>query len=104
MKNFWIDRAMAIIETEILLVKQSAKTKKWFDLMPAKIPVICPEVKKLTRPEHFLPQIGNVHHIRLTKLGIEAVLKIPKKYRKYSLYVLYDNNIKPNEPFWVVLH
>lgn len=99
--NYWMDLSAAIIENEIILVKASSTTKHWFDRMPPKIKAIFPENKPV-HPEDFSPIVGEAHHLRLTKWGIEGVLKAPRRFHRYSNYVLYNQN--QVEPFWVVFH
>jgi len=103
MKNYWIDRSMAIIEEELILVKSTPTTQAWYDRMPKQIPAIYPD--RITPTiSAFGPQIGIAHHMRLSKWGIEGVLKIPRKFFRMSFYVLYEKNQNPNQPFWVVFH
>jgi hypothetical protein len=99
--NYWLDRAMAVVENEVILVKQSSTTQGWFDKMPPTIPAIYPGKKYLGYSD-FSPKIGLAHHLRLTRWGIEGVLKVPRKFHRYPFYVLYDKVQQPNEPFWVV--
>lgn len=102
-KNYWLDRANVMVEEEVILVKQTPTTQAWFDKMPKQIPAIYPDVKYLTIND-FGPQVGIAHHMRLSKWGIEGVLKVPKRYFRMTFYVLYDKVQKPNDPFWVVFH
>lgn len=103
MVNYWLSRADSIYEQEVVLVKSSTETKSWFDKMPHILPVICPEVKQPARPSEFGPKTGIAHHLRYTRFGIEAVLKMPKKYHRLNYYVLHDKVNMPSDPFWVVL-
>ncbi len=90
-------------ENEMVLVAPSPNTKNWFDRMTKVIPAIIPDAKP-TSPQEFAPIVGLAHHLRFTKWGIEGVLKAPKAYHRWRVYVLYDVYNQPNEPFWVVLH
>lgn len=102
--NYWLNRADAILEQELVLVKSSTETKNWFDRMPSVLPVIFPEVKQPARPSEFGPKVGIAHHLRYTRFGIEAVLKAPRKYHRLNYYVLHDKNNQPSDPFWVILY
>ncbi len=101
--NYWLDRAMAVCENELILVKASPNTQDWFDKMPKQIPAIYPEIQ-LTDPEDFAPKVGYAHHMRMTRFGIEGVLKLPKKLHKLQFHVLYAKWLRPYDPFWVVLY
>lgn len=102
MKNFWLERALETIDTEILLVKANENIKIWFNKMPSRLPAIFPSTP-LTTAESYSPIIGHAIHIRVSKFGIEGVLRAPRKYHRYKHYVIYDiNNHK--EPFWLVMH
>lgn len=101
--NYWLDRSGAIVETEVVLVKQSASTKDWFDKMPKQIPAIASN-KKILNVNDFRPKVGHAHTLRMTRWGIEAVLIAPRKFQRYNFYVLYDQRNQPNEPFWVIFH
>ncbi len=103
MTNYWIKRALTTLDNEILLVRQTAKTKYWYDMMPPKISAIFPDVEKPSKPDEFAPKVGYVHHLRFTKLGIEAVLCAARKYHRHPYYILYDNKSYPEEPFWLIL-
>lgn len=104
MINYWLDRATTIMERELILVKTSAETKNWYDRMPSTIPVILPEKKQPSNPSEFGPKVGIAHHLRYTRLGIEAVLKAPRKYHRLNYYVLHDRANCPSDPFWVILY
>ncbi len=101
--NYWLDRAAAIMEQELLLVKNSPNTKNWFDKMPGTLPVIYPQIKQPSVPSEFGPKVGIAHHLRYSRHGIEAVLKAPRKYHRLNYYVLYDNINMPADPFWVIV-
>ncbi len=103
MINYWLDRAAAILERELILVKSSPETKNWFERMPSVLPVILPEVKQPACPSEFGPKVGIAHHLRYTRFGIEAVLKAPRKYHRLQYYVLHDKVNMPSDPFWVIL-
>ncbi len=104
MMNYWLNRADAILEQELVLVKSSTETKNWFNKMPVVLPVIYPEVKQPACPSEFGPKVGIAHHLRYTRFGIEAVLKAPRKYHRLDYYVLHDKINMPHDPFWVVLY
>lgn len=101
MKNIWLELASKIIENEILMVK-GPETKKWFDKMPNDFRAICPPKKPMVATD-FRPVVGYVHHMRMTRLGIEGVLHAPRKYHRCPFYVLYDILNMPEQPFWLVL-
>lgn len=101
--NHWLDLAYTIVEKEVLLVKLTHDTKKWYDKMPASIRVIAPTASELLHLDDFHPIVGKAHHLRLCKYGIEGVLKVPKKFHRYSLSVFFDKIRMPSEPFWIVL-
>jgi hypothetical protein len=103
MLNYWISRTEEIVEKEVILVKNSGETRMWFDKMAYSIPIIYP-VKTPTHPGDFVPRVGTAHHLKLTKHGIEAVLKSQRRYQRLKFYVLHDKINQPSEPFWVVLH
>ncbi len=103
MINYWLDVANKLIEKEVLLVKNSIETKNWYDRMPTIISVIFPDSKP-KRQDSFYPKVGIAHHLRYSRLGIEGVLKIPKKLHKLPYYVLHDYTNQPYEPFWVVIY
>jgi hypothetical protein len=102
--NYWLDRSMATMEKELILVKQSPNTQAWFNKMPSIIPACCPLSKTIKSAEEYGPKVGQAHHLRMTKYGIEGVLKAARKYHRYSFYVFYNSVFKPNEPFWIVFH
>ncbi len=102
--NYWLDRSMAIVEKETILVKPSPNTQAWFDKMPSIIPACCPLTKIIGSPQDYGPKIGHAHHLRMTKFGIEGVLKASRKYHRYSFYVFYNAVFQPTEPFWIVFH
>lgn len=103
MINYWIHRAEEITEKEVILVKNSGETRMWFDKMFSSIPIIYPS-KKPSKVEDFTPRIGTAHHLKLSRFGIEAVLKSPRKFQRLNFYVLHDKINHPNEPFWVVFY
>lgn len=103
MINFWLARSEEILEKEVILVKNSNETRAWFDKMASSIPIIYPG-KKPTQPESFTPKIGIAHHVKLTRFGIEAVLKTQRKYLRFHFYVLHDKINQPYNPFWVVIY
>lgn len=102
--NYWVAKSLEIIENERVVLKQTSDAGTWYNRMPKIIPAICPEVSQLKTLEDYGPKVGYIHYIRFTKFGIEAVLKAPRKYHRYNSYVLFNANIKPSEPFWLVLH
>jgi hypothetical protein len=104
MVNYWIDRAIEPIEKELILVKNAKETKHWYDRMPSLVPVMFTAQQKLKRPEDFGPKVGLAHHLRLTKFGIEAVIKAPRKYHRLPFYVIHDKVNQPETPFWVVFY
>jgi len=104
MRNYWLNRAYAIIENELVLVKNSPETKNWYDKMPNVIPVIFPDRKQPNSPSEFGPRVGIAHHLRYTKHGIEAVMKLPRKYHRLDYYVLHDKVNMPSDPFWVIVY
>ena len=101
--NYWLDRASAILERDLILVKNSPETKNWYDRMPTIIPVIYPDTKQPNCPSEFGPKIGIAHHLRYNRHGIEGVLKAPRKYHRLNYYVLHDKANMPADPFWVIL-
>jgi hypothetical protein len=103
MINYWIERAEEIIEKEVVLVKNSGETRMWFDKMFSSLPIIYPN-KKPSRPDEFTPRIGSAKHLKLTRFGIEAVLKTHRKYQRLNFYVLHDKINQPHEPFWVIFY
>ncbi len=104
MRNFWLDRAETVIETERLLVKQSDTAQAWYGKMPSVIPMILPGQAVFRIAEDFGPRVGEVRHLRLTRMGIEGVLRAARKYHRLASYVYYDSQIQPAKPFWVVMH
>jgi hypothetical protein len=102
MNNYWLDRASETIEKEVILVKNSKETKMWYNKMSILIPIIAP-LHKPQQPGDFVPQVGVAHNLKLSRHGIEAVLKTSRKYQRFSFYVLHDKINQPLEPFWVVL-
>lgn len=103
MINYWLHRADAVIENELILVKQTPDTKNWYDRMPNILPVIYPEMKQPASPSDFGPKVGIAHHLRYTRYGIEGVLKAPRKYHRLNYYVLHDKVNMPSDPFWLIL-
>jgi hypothetical protein len=103
MINYWLHRADAIFENELVLVRNSPETKNWYDRMPTVIPVIYPDRRQPLCPSEFGPKVGIAHHLRYTRHGIEGVLKAPRKYHRLSYYVLHDKVNQPSDPFWVIL-
>jgi hypothetical protein len=103
MINHWLNLANTILENEMLLLADNSVTRNWYFKMPATIPAICPDMEILSEPSHFTPQIGIVHHMRLTKLGVEGVLKAPKKYHKMAHEVYFDQRFTSDIQFWMVL-
>lgn len=103
MINYWLDRASAILEKEVILVKNTPETKNWYDKMPSVIPVILPSKKQPDSPSEFGPKVGIAHHLRYGRHGIEGVIKIPRKYHRFNYYVLHDKINQPTDPFWVIL-
>jgi hypothetical protein len=104
MINYWLDRALVPVENELILVKPSPTTQSWYEKMPSIIPACCPDVKIIIDSEDYGQKVGHAHHLRFTKFGIEGVLKAPRKYHRYSFYVLYNNVLQPKDPFWIVFH
>jgi len=104
MRNYWLERALAMVEKEVVLVKNAPETKNWYDRMPTVLPVIWPDKKQPSIPSEFSPKVGVAHHLRYTRFGIEAVLKTPKKYHQFAYYVLHDKVNQPIDPFWVILY
>jgi hypothetical protein len=104
MRNYWLERALMPIENEVLLVKQSHETTYWYEKMSSLIPVMFTDKKNLRRPEDYGPKLGLAHHIKLTRFGIEAILKAPRKYHRYPYYVIHDKINVPNDPFWIVFY
>ena len=78
MLNYWIARAEEIVEKEVILVKNNGETRRWFDKMFSSIPIIFP-IKKPSHSGDFTPKIGTAHHLKLTRQGIEAVLKSQRR-------------------------
>lgn len=72
-------------------------------MMPILLPAIFPE-KKPQKITDFAPKVGIAHHLRLTRHGIEAVIKSPRKYHRMNFYVLHDKINCPSDPFWVVFY
>jgi hypothetical protein len=103
MTNYWLDRAEAIMERELIIVKSSPETKNWYNRMPSVIPIIYPDKKQPTYPSEFGPKVGIAHHLRYNNHGIEAVMKAPRKYHRLNCYVLYDQVNQPADPFWIIL-
>lgn len=104
MINYWLDRSMALLEEEVLLVKSSPNLKKWFDKMPKALPACYSEVQVINDEEDYGPKVGLAHHLKLTKFGVEGVLKVARKYHRLERYVYYNANLRPKDPFWVVIH
>lgn len=104
MTNFWLERASAIVEREVVIVKNALETKSWYDKMPNILSIFYPIKKQPTSPLEFEPKVGIANHLRYTKYGIEAVLKMPRKYHRLNYYVLYDNINRPIDPFCVILY
>lgn len=104
MINYWLERANSLLEKEVVLVKNSTETRNWYDRMPNIIPIFYPIKKQPTSPTEFEPKVGIANHLRYTKFGIEAVLKMPRKYHRLAYYVLYDNINRPIDPFCVILY
>ena len=102
--NYWLDRSLTTIEKEVILVKTSPQTQAWFDRMPSIIPACNPLSKIITSQSEYGPKIGQAHHLRMTKFGIEGVLKTARKFHRYHFYVFYNKIFQPSEPFWVVFH
>jgi hypothetical protein len=73
MLNYWLALANVVLENEFLLLADNQITRSWYMKMPTTIPAICPEFEILSAKHHFAPQVGVVHHMRLTRLGIEAI-------------------------------
>jgi hypothetical protein len=101
--NYWIKRALEVTENEVLLVKASPTTQDWFRKLPNRISVIYPETK-LAAPEDFGPRVGVAYGFRLTKFGIEGIIRAAKKFQRYQSYIYFDENNQPKEPFWVIIH
>ena len=95
---------MALTENEIILVKPSPQTQAWFDKMPPIIPACHPGCKLINGHGDYGPKVGQAHHLRMTKFGIEGVLKTNRKYHRYRFYVLYNKVFQPAEPFWIIFH
>ena len=104
MVNYWLKRANQIIEREILLVKNNMDTKRIFDEMPGKLPVIFTYSPKAPAEDDYLGKIGICHNIRMCRLGIEGVLKTAKKYHRYPLFILHNLRLSRDNPFWVVIY
>jgi len=104
LKNYWLDRSLAVIEKEVILVKPSSSTQAWFDKMPSVIPACCPPSKTIKAPDEYGPKVGYAHHLRMTRYGIEGVVKTARKYHRYQFYVFYNLVFQPSEPFWIVFH
>ena len=104
MINYWLIRSAAILENELILVKNSPETKNWYDKMPNVIPVIFPNIKQPSCPSEFGPKVGIAHHLRYTRHGIEGILKAARKYHRLNYYVLHDRLNQPSDPFWVILY
>ena len=92
MKNFWIERALEVVETEMLLVKVNTNTKTWFNKMPSRIPAICPSTP-LKTSEDYTPTVGYAAHLRVSRFVIEGVLRAPRKYHRLKYYVIYDTKL-----------
>lgn len=103
MNNYWLALSEKIVEKEVLLVKNGPDTRRWYDEMPLILSIIFPIRKQPLNALEFGPKVGIAHHLRYTRLGIEAVLKMPKKYYRFEYYVLKDKVNQPADPFWVVL-
>ena len=74
----------------------------WYNKMSIVIPIIAPD-NKPHQPEDFCPKVGVAHNLKLGRREEnEAVLKTPRKYQRFSFYVLHDKINQPLEPFWVV--
>lgn len=104
MLNYWIERGLTPIENEVILVKSDKETKHWYEKMPSLVPVMFTESRNLRHPEDYGPKIGLAHHLRLTKFGIEAVIKAPRKCHRYPYFVIHDKINCPQSPFWVVFY
>lgn len=103
MINYWVKRASEILERELLLVKQTDKTKDWFNLMPNKIKAIIGLKNYIISEEDFTSVIGHVHHLRYTRLGIEGVLETSRRFQRYNHLVYYNKKLMPHDPFWLIL-
>lgn len=101
--NYWTERTDAVVEKEVLLVKASSNTSVWYNKMPVTLPIICPVLRVPKQPQDFTPKVGVAYHLKLSRFGIEGILKTQRKYQRYNNYVLYDIN-QLNCPFWVVLY
>jgi hypothetical protein len=97
MKNFWIERATQIIEEEVQLLEPSSKASQWFAIMGPRLPTYYFE------PEIPGIQVGWTHSIRLTRLGIEGVIRAARKYHRYNHRLHYHQEAHPDDQFWVVL-
>lgn len=71
--------------------------------MPSRLPAIFPS-SPLTTAGDYGPTVGYAVHLRVSRFGIEGVLRAPRKYHRYKYYVIYDIKNHPGEPFWLVLH
>ena len=99
MKNYWIERATQIIENEVRLMGPSKVADQWFAMMGPRIPTwyFEPDLDI----EGF--QVGWTHSIRLTRLGIEGVIRAARKYQRYDHNLCYRQESNPDDRFWVVL-
>lgn len=103
--NFWLEKAYSIYENEVLLAKPgSDDLSRWYILMPNKIPVIYTEKKPIVLSEQDVNNvIGYVYYIRITKYGLEGILRTAKRYHRYHLFLTY-HPASYQDPFYVVIH
>lgn len=102
MGNFWINRITELYEKETVLVKPHPSLSIWYNQMSESLPIIAP-VKQPVQASEYVPIVGRCHHMRISKWGLEGVLKMPRKFHKYEHYMIFSQKVMPQEPFWVVI-
>jgi hypothetical protein len=98
MKNYWIERATQIVDNEVQLMAPSATADKWFAIMGPRLPTwyFAPDIQGF--------QVGWTHHIRLTRLGIEGVIRVARKYHRLEHKLCFhEQEVNPDDQFWVVM-
>ncbi|MGH7175308.1 MAG: hypothetical protein ACREGR_03050 [Minisyncoccia bacterium] len=105
MKNHWLYQGNIVVEREILVYDNRADAASIFRDMPPKFPVV------IWREEQDnFREVGIVHTLRLmSRLGIEGVLKCPRKYHRRH-YELSINKKRPQplfrrakDDYWLVV-
>lgn len=102
MTNFWLERANAVTENEVLVLESSQQALRHFDDMGGTLPVIVAGGWPPLR-EDYQTLVGNVHHLRYTKFGIEGILKTRAKYHRRRFRLMDNPDVHPKRRFWVVV-